>query len=357
MVLAACGGLDPVPLDRYGAAAEDALCDWAVACRHVPDDATCRRFIDPKRYDTRRAAESIAAGRLAYDPGAAARCLDTGRRGPCPSSFDDPSCAQVFVGRVAQGGACTSRLECAAGAECGNLTCAAGCCRGTCGAPAVVPPPPAPVGASCQTHFDCVAIAYCDQGTCRELPKNAGDPCLFGCWYGDLTCDVETLTCVQVAGLGEACADRPCDAAWAYCDGVCRPRPGAGDACDATGAGGPIGLGAMSPVGGRGLAAAPSIDVRCIPTTWCDGATCQPRGGPGATCTMDPQCDFACDAAAGQCVPYASCAPQAAHTWTGRSVHSVGFDAPGATSVTRRSPRAPDTWYFHVADVPSAQMR
>src|SRR5262249_34295007 len=275
-------------------------------------------------------------------------CLDTGRRGPCPSSFDDPSCGRVFVGRVARGGACTSRIDCAAGADCENRTCAAGCCRGTCGAPAPTPPPLAPVGASCQTHFDCVAIAYCDGGTCRELPKNAGDACLFGCWYGDLTCDVATLTCVKVAGLGEACDARPCDAAWAYCDGVCRPRPGAGDACDATGTtGGPIGL---CPMGGRrGLAAALSTDRRCIPTTWCDGTTCRARGGPGAACMMDAQCDWACDAAAGQCVAYAPCAAL--------SVHSTEADAPGARSVTRRPPGAPETSYFQVADVPSAHRR
>lgn len=306
--MAACGRLEPVPLADYAAAAQDALCGWAVACRHVPDDATCRRLVDPKRYDTRRAAEAIAAGRLVYDPDAAATCLDTGRRGPCPSSFDDPSCARVFVGEVAEGGACTARIECAAGADCADRACTASCCVGTCGAPIAPAAPLAPVGAACQTHFDCVAIAYCDAGTCRELPRNAGDPCLFGCWYGDLTCDVATLTCVEVAGLGEACGAKPCDAAWAFCDGVCAARPGEGEACDATRA--------------------------CIPTTWCDGTACRARGGAGATCANDAQCDYVCDAAAGTCADYSPCP----------STHSIGVAPPGRSSLARRSPGPPEIW-------------
>src|SRR5262249_14956846 len=102
LALAACGSAaSTVSLSQYGGTALDSECDWAVRCRYFPDDATCRRVLDPKAFDLRAAEASVAAGRLRYDPEAAARCLDAGRAALCPAApFADPSCAKVFVGLV-----------------------------------------------------------------------------------------------------------------------------------------------------------------------------------------------------------------------------------------------------------------
>jgi hypothetical protein len=257
-----------------------------VRCRHVPDDATCRRFLDPKAYDLRRAADGVAAGRLMYDPAAAARCLDAGRQALCPAlPFTDPSCAEVFRGLVPAGGVCATAFDCVAGATCAMPVCTGACCVGTC-VPSTTGPPPAPrlaVGEPCVNHGDCVPDAYCDvDGRCRQMPSTAGAPCVFGCTFGDLTCDPETLRCVAYPVLGAPCAGAVgCNPTYAFCDGVCRARPGVGEPCD---------------------------DVRrCTPATRCVGGACAARGGPGSACATDDDCDFACDRMAGQCAAYAVC--------------------------------------------------
>jgi len=288
VLLAACDGAPrPIAFADYAVEAADAFCSWAVRCRHLPDDDTCRRLLDPKRYDTRRAADALSLGRLAYDPEAAAECLAAGRAAACPApAFADPSCDRVFVGLVPQGGACAGAFDCAGDGECLEPVCDAGCCSGTCGPAPPADPPLAPVGATCRTHFDCVETAYCEvDGRCHELPRNAGDHCLFGCWYGDLYCDAGSETCRLHAATGEPCgADRRCNPNHDFCDGTCRPRPGAGEPCDG--------------------------DTRfCVPGTRCLEGRCAPRGTVGDACAVDDDCDVGCDVAAGRCVAYATCVP------------------------------------------------
>jgi hypothetical protein len=254
----------------------------------VPDDATCRRYIDPKRYDLRRATDGIAAGRLRYDGEAAATCLGAGRDAICSGlPFTDASCARVFVGLVPEGGHCTGAHDCAGGASCDG-PCNAGCCDGTCGAPVTPSPAPvlSPIGGPCTSHPDCVPTAYCERdGTCHALPDAAGEHCLFGCTYGDLYCDVSSETCLAYAAIGAACdAAHPCVPGDSFCgdDGSCHPRPGAGEACD-------------------------TMARLCVPATTCQAGVCQPRGTTGAPCAADAECDVACDTAAGVCAAYASC--------------------------------------------------
>jgi hypothetical protein len=289
-----CGGDDlaPVPLAEFSQRAEDAVCEWAVRCRHVPDDATCRRLIDPKDYDTRRAADAVAAERLGYDAGAAARCIDRTANASClDSPFSDAACDGMLFGRVAEAGACTSNLECDSGADCESVVCAGQCCTGACG-PAPFdpgePPPRAEIGEACETHLDCVIDAYCETDrVCTAMPDEPGERCLFGCARGDLFCDIDSLTCIAYAARGAPCdaagaAAPPCDPTWSYCDGVCVDRPGEGDPCD-------------------------SADRRCIASTWCDGdpGACRARGSVGAACTDAFQCAVTCDGAV--CLEYETC--------------------------------------------------
>ncbi len=292
--VAACGAGDPPPvaLHDFGPAAEDALCDWAVRCVHVPDRPTCQRLIDPKSYDTRRAEDAVAAGRLAYDDRAAGACIDATRHANCLATpFTDPSCGEIFTGLLGEGATCTSDYECAGGGGCGGTTCDAQCCLGSCGPPLTGQPPDPPqlarVGESCTTHQDCVLGAYCEtDGRCTPMPDAEGERCLFGCARGDLYCDTTDLVCHRYGAAGESCDPAgqtapPCDPSWSFCDGVCTPRPGPGEACD---------------------------DTRvCIASSFCDGGTCRAREAAGAPCTASDQCDVTCDLSAGKCVEYATC--------------------------------------------------
>src|SRR5262249_14765671 len=151
--------------------------------------------------------------------------------------FADPSCAMVYTGLVAAGGACTRDSECSGGGTCASARCEPGCCSGTCAAsdPPDAGAPAAPNGAPCRTHTDCLYTSYCgDDFHCRALPTREGQHCLFGCATGDLYCDVDSETCHAYAKIGAACsAARHCNNLYAYCDpdGTCKPRPGAGEIC------------------------------------------------------------------------------------------------------------------------------
>lgn len=284
----------PTPIEAFSGAAIDALCDWAVRCLHVPDRATCERLVDPRDFDTRRAADSIAAGRAAYDGDAATTCFAATSDAFCLTpAFSDPSCRQVFVGLVPEGGACTANRECQDDGRCEFESCPDQCCVGTCGPPAEPLPPPgdADFGEPCQNHSDCRPEAYCESdGRCTRYPDEEGERCLFGCARGDLFCDVHELVCKRYGAAGERCdpageAAPPCDPAWAVCDGVCRPRPGLGERCN-------------------------DSDRLCVPGTLCDleAGVCvglEPHGEP---CESSAQCRGECDLGAGVCAPYGSCA-------------------------------------------------
>lgn len=277
-------------LADFGAVAADAVCDWAVRCRHMPDERTCRLFLDPRDYDTRRAEDAVAAGRLVYDPEAAGACLDALRDAYCLAEpFSDPVCERMFAGAVEEGGVCTSAFECASGAPCEVSSCTVQCCTGTCGpapAPPPDPPPRAEVGQDCEVHDDCVEAAYCGfDRTCAPMPEAEGEACVFGCARGDLYCDTDALECRRYGGPGEPCDDtRPCDPAWAICDGTCRVRPGPGEPCE------------------------PQV-ADCVAAAWCDAGTCRTRGLPGATCDHPDQCTVTCDTSLGLCVEYEQCEP------------------------------------------------
>jgi hypothetical protein len=292
--MAACSdpAPDPVELTDFSVQAADAVCDWATRCRHMPDRPTCERFIDPKSYDTRRAADAIAAGRMSYDAAAAGACLQATRDAYCLAvPFSDPSCSEMFVGLVAENGACTSDFECVGGGRCLNPSCNGQCCVGSCGPPITgTPPERADIGEPCETHDDCVENAHCGfDRICAERPDTEGEPCVFGCARGDLYCDLDDLVCKAYAGAGELCDPSgdtapPCDEAWSYCDSVCKDRPGVGDPCG------------VQP-------------QTCIPTAYCDNGTCKARGTTGDACSSNDQCDVACNTLSGSCVEYQTCEP------------------------------------------------
>lgn len=267
------------------------MCDWAVRCRHAPDRPTCERLLDPKDYDVRRAADSIAAGRAAYDGVLAARCIAETREEFClTGALTAPSCLDAIRGLVPEGGACTSGRECVDNGACEIESCPGQCCAGRCGPPRAFGFGTADVGEPCEQHADCREGAYCETDRrCQRYPTEEGERCVFGCARGDLFCDLDTLTCKRFGALGEVCdpdGERapPCDPAWSVCDGVCRHRPGLGERCD-------------------------DENRLCVPTTLCDFelGVCVPRRQHGEPCDSTEQCRDQCDLGAGVCAPYGSC--------------------------------------------------
>lgn len=282
-LLTACKGApDPVSLEDFPAAATDALCDWAVACRHVPSDEICRRTLDPRDLDVRRAADAVAAGRMAWDAQAAGWCLRMQRSSACHAPrFSADECRDMTVGLVEEGGLCTSSFECAAG-TCADTVCEEACCVGTCIAPA--PRVVRDLVQLCDSHDECGYDEHCNyQGECEWLPDEEGEACIFGCAYGDLYCDLATLTCRRYAGLGEACGDdAPCDEAWSWCvDAAC----------------------ALLPVEGEPCAGAP----RCVGGAFCEMSAeiCRAPGNGGEPCATPAECEIACVEMS--CVEYKTC--------------------------------------------------
>ena len=280
-LLACSDAAAPVSLEDFGPLAMDAVCEWAVACAHVPDDATCRRQLDIRDFDTRRARDAVASGRLRYDADAGGECLREQRASHCTTPLlGADACRRLFEGFAPPGAPCASRFECAGESTCAEKSCEGQCCRGTC-APREVPALAEP-GERCESHFDCVPRAHCEtDGRCVPVPLVEGERCLFGCGRGDLYCDLNTLTCARYSALGTPCGeDRPCDAAYAFCDGVCRLQPDVGEAC-----------------GG---------DRRCVPRAVCRAGRCEALGEPKDACTEDGDCWQSCSDS-GECEDYRPC--------------------------------------------------
>ena len=278
-------------MTQFAARAPAATCDWAVRCGHAPDPATCERLLDPKDYDIRRTVDSLAAGRVAYDGVAAARCIAETREQFCLiGALAAQSCRDAIRGLVPEGGECTASRECAGDAACVIESCPGQCCLGLCGPPRDFAFGSADFGEPCLDHGDCRPEAYCETDRrCTPYPDAEGERCLFGCARGDLFCDLATLTCRRFGALGERCdpdgqGAPPCDPAWAACDGVCRHRPGPGEPCD-------------------------DLDRLCVPTALCNLETglCEPRRAHGEPCDSTDQCRDQCDLAAQVCAPYGSC--------------------------------------------------
>ncbi len=251
IAVSACGGdgAREIPLEAYLVETEIAACEASVACGRMPDLETCRaaRFHETDPVLASLIA-AVAAGRIVYDPLAAGACVD-GQRAPCRRSEvgdDDAwraSCERVFVGTVAQGGACAIDPECADLAECiPDPGCTFSCCPGSCGPPRV-PFQPVEIGGACSSSVECVDEAYCEAGepgpggTCTARITEGGsctDPS--SCAEG-LFCvgpSEESETCKRPPGEGQSCAELSlCDRYDNFCDAdlTCRRRGRPGDPC------------------------------------------------------------------------------------------------------------------------------
>lgn len=245
--------------------------------------------------------QALDAGRLQYDPKAAAECVAALEQLPCFSSSAPAACERVFTGLQPLGSTCFSGAECVSGAWCDrSASCpgrcvaladagvvvpdALGCARGLAAAEqqdggwrCVAPVPSGAVcrqpreqllGAACQSPTDACSFPF-DGGVGRCEPFRSqlgarGAACDLSqrCQRG-LACRFvpgETLgRCQNLIPLGQSCQldFNGCEVG-AMCGRAltCVPEPRAGEACTAT----------------------------CVKGTRCEAGVCQPVGQLGGAC-------------------------------------------------------------------------
>jgi len=290
LLAAGCGGRPipgPIPLDGYVPALIDHNCARAVACRQMPDMATC---LATTWVDLSPLINAVSAGKTTYDGAAAAMCFEASSPALVACTMtaqwdapEDPSCAHIFTGTEAAGAPCLTSNECAsANCDTNDLTaCTAtpACCAGTCG-PVVAAVAPLPIGSDCSAAgSSCVAGAFCSakSGLCVANVA-VGQPCDATmdrfCGLG-LTCGAAASgtqqVCLAHPAEGQSCATlATCDALDDYCDSAtrkCVPKIAVGGAC-------PNGIG-------------------CVDYAQCTGRTgkCVEDGNVGEGCTRStPPC-------------------------------------------------------------------
>ena len=291
-VSGACGGRPigppaPIPADGYVQALINHNCARAVACRQMPDMATC---LATTSVDLSPLFAAVSAGKITYDGVAAAECFEAASLAPVPCTMpgpglDDPSCGQMFIGAQPEGAACSASDECASGnCNTNDLSACSGttdmCCAGTCGPGAAAAAPPLPIGSDCSAAgSSCVAGAFCSASSGLCVANVAvGEPCDAAtekfCGRG-LTCGPSASgsqqVCLALPAEGQSCATLPtCAALDDHCDPAtrkCVPNIAVGGAC-------PNGVG-------------------CVDYAQCDGRTgkCVEDGNVGDGCVRSgPPC-------------------------------------------------------------------
>jgi hypothetical protein len=294
-----CSSFGSVSLGEFLAENARLVCGAGVACGGTLDEAACELRSEANGDRGPQTIADLASGKMIFDGGAAARCLDYRRRhlDDCDSGSlrADPAhaaCNEVFVGALGAGEACFDSSECQSGSCAGNsfCTCDAStvfcrCCVGAC-------VPPAALGEDC-TNNACEKGLRCayDPGaaTGRCAPRfEAGEVCTGG---GLFDCG-DSLVCVSrgkgepsVCGVppaeGERCVPREafsCARSDDWCDpeeGICKRRIPLDAPC------GPV-------------------EASCVRYAVCNGGTCSlpptegepcvPLSGPIGTLVVSLRC-------------------------------------------------------------------
>jgi len=232
--------------------------------------ATCLAIVRWPGYQA-TLERDITFGRVIYDAGKAAACLDrlehfystacTRSARAAASATLGTVCSEMFTGTIAPGDACFFSEECAGGALCqlNDASCAdfLQCCPGTC----VADPPPAPLGGDCSAGQGCAE----------------GNACTTAQLGGPLTCMAPLAAGAACNSVGSACAaPMYCDIDPATNTGTCRAPAASGGPCNVE------------------VGSASCDDVRDD----CEGT---------AICTRRVPAGASCFAGAQTCVDYASC--------------------------------------------------
>jgi hypothetical protein len=221
-----CGGVD---LTDFQDESLDARCEYLTRCGLFPSETACQSYFAGRTAQSTSIVAAVDAGKVKYDEDLAEECIDALRDASCSQGASlDSSCDDIFVGTVADGGACAFDDECVSG-TCSITDCTDACCPGMC-----VPSRPVPkIGEMC--NFVCEDGAYCaDDNTCHaELPVGAACADPFACVPGAYCADRTTTTsgtCKKLPATGEACVDI-CGNIGDYCDGTCKPVGQLGAVC------------------------------------------------------------------------------------------------------------------------------
>ena len=220
LLLTACGDSEPEPpvkptlveLDELCSVLADAECSRLAgcsalaapldmnACLVLERDVRCgRALVEARRL--------IAAAEIEFDREAAARCRDAITAiacdsGPRPSALTSPACQQLWAGKSAEGGACSSRYSCSEGHVCVVTN----ECPGTC-------KKPAGTNEVCEFSDLCDEAHYCSLTAMRCRERVARDQSCEGALSGNACedgsfCDLALLggpRCVPAGGRGFAC--------------------------------------------------------------------------------------------------------------------------------------------------------
>lgn len=236
-LIGACGdNVRGIELEDLDASRREAQCERLVRCGVFEEHSTCVAYF--------RASVDVSliplvdAGKLRYDPTAAAACNRAVAEQGCDLTLAEArtlpeSCERVLIGNVASGDTCTADRECATG-RCDAPICPRdACCPGGCEAYVT----PAALGATCDPAVGCVDGSFCGrEKTCRLISK-VSEPCELDkhCASG-LACigatELESGACRALPKLGEQCPYQRCAELGARCDGqICVSFGAVGDAC------------------------------------------------------------------------------------------------------------------------------
>ena len=272
----------PLPVARYfeletetacrckaGRVAADRFASELIACRAL--------FHGASPVINEAVMQGVAAGRVAYDPAAAQRCIRDGATcGESRPIEDARPCGEVFRGLVPAGGVCADTVDCAAGH----------CAKDAISDPTGVCAARLAVGSPCKSMVDCMPSEplglQCIDGTCQPAPAKAGDRCEFTCKTAALWCDTDAKppVCRATHAQDATCnPDKPrqCREDLACRDGRsgfhCAPPSQQGEGCDPE-----------KPydecAGG----------LRCVAHP--RGGRCLPTVGFGEPCAADGQCHY-----------------------------------------------------------------
>ncbi|HEY3667201.1 MAG TPA: hypothetical protein VGL19_14425 [Polyangiaceae bacterium] len=263
----ACSGSTQttVPVDQLATEFGNALCDSVAPCCSsasiVYDSVACKATATGLFQNF---VSSNTSPNTTYDAAAAGRCLDTVKASlqACSGLDNDAvnnTCANIFVGTLPAGSACTKNPECAGGARCEPDTAA---------------PTPAHCMAPTLARIHGKAGQACD-GSCITLgtatecltsPSSSNSPAASTCYSSDgLHCSSQTQVCIAFAQVGQACESQGC-VAGAFCDaGTCAAMRDSGSCL-----------------------AAPDA---CSNKSFCDATgQCLPKKADGAPCEQSSDC-------------------------------------------------------------------
>lgn len=194
---------EPIPIEELPAAIATGICRALASCgygaRYTEETsgeqaADCVSLYTSASRLNALAEDSVAAGRVDYDPVMAAMCVREITI-DCRSNtlqITDDACDLMFDGRIPDGEDCYDSIECSPTSRCDGACPGAGTCVRD---PQLAEP--------CNSR--CGKGLYCDRGTsrCAELLE-AGDTCTQDGQCTTHTCD-RTCQEPRLPGMGESC--------------------------------------------------------------------------------------------------------------------------------------------------------